>query len=66
MAAIAVTRAPELLAASSDNSAQQATELAEEAARFIREKRIKGISVAQSAEKLAKLIQQRDSEANTP
>ena len=56
-------RGLEALASSKDTTAQEAMDLAQEAETFLRQKKVKGVFVADLAERLAKLIQERDSVA---
>ena len=57
--AIAYYQRLESLASSPSTSAKEASDFAEETLRFLREKRIKGISLADEAFELADLVRQR-------
>ena len=54
----------EKLADSSGASTQDAIELAEESLLFVKDQKIKGVFVAEFAQKLAELIEDRNSESN--
>jgi hypothetical protein len=56
----------ESLAASTEKSVKDALDLSEEAGQFISNKKLKGILVADSANRLAKLLEQRESEHGDP
>ena len=60
---IVFNRRLEQLASSNNATAQEARELAVEAKQFLIQNKIKGIFIAESADKLAKLIQERDSKS---
>jgi hypothetical protein len=61
---IEYNRRLELLASSAKTSPQQVKDLADEASCYLKENRIKGILFVDSVDKLAQLIEERDSVAN--